>query len=570
MFQHKINKAFLWEAIPAVVVFTVLYLYRGVPFFIDDPYVSFRYAVNWASGNGPVYNIGEYVEGYSCFLWVAILTAGTFFISDPVKLAALLNLFIGIANLFVMSYICSLVEFSRPRLTAIGLSLFCALSYGFYFYGATGFEPLIVSLIIMLSIISIHKSRISGNYLNTIPYLFLLNIVRAEGPLYATVLLAVLTYFVYREQKALPKKLLAAIILFISLTALLFLLRYSIYKEFVPVTVMAKGYATYLIKKIILAGDLKAFKEFIKVMFSGFRYEAPLLFLGAWVPFVMIFRKANKDNVLLWLFAVALAANIFVSVWGAGDEIFPYKRHLVSVFPILFIFVAWSADALLRKYRDKLQSQKPVLAAITLIMLLLWIDFFVRPPLFLKQYVEQGQFVHLRQVGVLLHDMPVPTTLLTDRRGILPYYSGPKVYVRDAFGLTDLQNAKYGEYFHFFEGTVNGRTDFTYSFTTPFDIAVNTSKHMNREFISFCRENPSICEKYRFFKKEEWTRARVYIIANMEHPVSTALKEKFGAVPIPVDENLNNEIFNKAKAFTSDYGTGSFLQKFVDFILPEV
>jgi len=575
MYQKKtINKSFLWNALPAVIIFTVLYLYRGVPFFIDDPYVSFRYAVNWASGNGPVYNIGEYVEGYSCFLWVAILTIGTFFTSDPVKLAASLNLFIGIANLFVMSYVCNLIEFSKPRLMAIVLPLFCALSYGFYFYGATGFEPLIVSLILMLSIISIHKSKISGNYFITLPHLFLLTIVRAEGPLYAIVLLAILTYFVYREQRTLPKKLSATIAILISLIILTFVLRFSIYHELVPATVLAKGYTTYLIKKILFEGAFQEAKMFIRVIFSGFKYEAPLLFLGAWIPFVMLLRNENKKNFLLWLFASSIAANVFVSIWAGGDEIFPHKRHLVPVFPILFIFVAWAVDLFLCRYWSKLQSKKAALSVVMLIMLFLWIDFFIRPTLFTKKYVEEGQFVYLRQIGTLVHNLPVSTTLLTDKRGILPYYSGSNVYVRDTFGLTDIHNAKYGELFHFSGGSVNGRTDLTYSFASPFDIAINTSRDVNKRFIAFCQENPSTCEKYRFFKKEDWVRLRIYVIANIKHPVSTALKEKFGAVPVPIDENLNNDIFkNSADSDNNTDGNiGSLLQKFVNLILryPEV
>jgi len=44
-------------------------------FLIDDAYISFRYAVNWASGLGLSFNPGEApVEGYSNFLWVALLS----------------------------------------------------------------------------------------------------------------------------------------------------------------------------------------------------------------------------------------------------------------------------------------------------------------------------------------------------------------------------------------------------------------------------------------------------------------------------------------------------------------
>ena len=40
---------------------------------IDDAFISFRYALNLAQGNGLVFNPGERVEGYSNFLWTCLL-----------------------------------------------------------------------------------------------------------------------------------------------------------------------------------------------------------------------------------------------------------------------------------------------------------------------------------------------------------------------------------------------------------------------------------------------------------------------------------------------------------------
>ena len=44
-------------------------------FVCDDAFISFCYARNLLEGHGLVYNPGEYVEGYSNFLWVLELTA---------------------------------------------------------------------------------------------------------------------------------------------------------------------------------------------------------------------------------------------------------------------------------------------------------------------------------------------------------------------------------------------------------------------------------------------------------------------------------------------------------------
>ena len=42
-------------------------------FTVDDAYISYRYAENFAKGDGLVFNKGEYVEGYTNFLWVILL-----------------------------------------------------------------------------------------------------------------------------------------------------------------------------------------------------------------------------------------------------------------------------------------------------------------------------------------------------------------------------------------------------------------------------------------------------------------------------------------------------------------
>ena len=57
----------------------------------DDAFISFRYAKNLSEGTGLVYNAGEYVEGYSNFLWTLFLALGAFFELDLPWLSILLE-----------------------------------------------------------------------------------------------------------------------------------------------------------------------------------------------------------------------------------------------------------------------------------------------------------------------------------------------------------------------------------------------------------------------------------------------------------------------------------------------
>ena len=41
----------------------------------DDAFISLRYAANLVAGDGLVYNVGEYVEGYTNLLWTLLIAA---------------------------------------------------------------------------------------------------------------------------------------------------------------------------------------------------------------------------------------------------------------------------------------------------------------------------------------------------------------------------------------------------------------------------------------------------------------------------------------------------------------
>ena len=67
---------------------------------IDDAFISYRYAQNLVEGHGLVWNPGEYVEGYSNYLWVLLLAMGlkfgiapenfSFFLAMPFHLIGLI------------------------------------------------------------------------------------------------------------------------------------------------------------------------------------------------------------------------------------------------------------------------------------------------------------------------------------------------------------------------------------------------------------------------------------------------------------------------------------------------
>ena len=72
----------------ATALFAVQVLHYRT-YLLDDAYISLRYAHNLAEGNGPVWNVGERVEGYTNLLWTLLLAALMSAGLDPARSAEL-------------------------------------------------------------------------------------------------------------------------------------------------------------------------------------------------------------------------------------------------------------------------------------------------------------------------------------------------------------------------------------------------------------------------------------------------------------------------------------------------
>ena len=58
----------------AVVVFA--WESRAVHPHLDDSYITYQYARNLVEGHGLVFNVGEYVEGFTNLLWTLLIAGG--------------------------------------------------------------------------------------------------------------------------------------------------------------------------------------------------------------------------------------------------------------------------------------------------------------------------------------------------------------------------------------------------------------------------------------------------------------------------------------------------------------
>jgi hypothetical protein len=124
----------------------------------DDAYISLRYAENFVDGKGLVYNDGEYVEGYTNFLWTVLIAL--FIWITPVEaplLAVVGSMMAFAANLWVVWRIS--LKIAPPfhaRAFAFPISVaLLAVQNTFTDYGTTGLETAFASLLVNLGVLAL-------------------------------------------------------------------------------------------------------------------------------------------------------------------------------------------------------------------------------------------------------------------------------------------------------------------------------------------------------------------------------------------------------------------------------
>jgi arabinofuranosyltransferase len=80
--------------VAAAAAVTVLVFLRA--WVCEDAFITFRYVANVLAGYGPVFNRGEYVQGYTHPLWLLLLCLGTMVVREPIYVA------IGLGLIFTM------------------------------------------------------------------------------------------------------------------------------------------------------------------------------------------------------------------------------------------------------------------------------------------------------------------------------------------------------------------------------------------------------------------------------------------------------------------------------------
>ena len=125
------------------------------PFTVDDMYITLRYAKNWASGSGLLWNVGESpVEGYSNFSFVVLGCISIFFGLDPVvtlKCTGVFGLFISCVAVYLIS------RFWFSRRIALIPCVWLLAYKGQIIWTASGLETTLYEGLLVFSVVFIFK-----------------------------------------------------------------------------------------------------------------------------------------------------------------------------------------------------------------------------------------------------------------------------------------------------------------------------------------------------------------------------------------------------------------------------
>ena len=212
-----------------------------------DAFISFRYARNLLEGHGLVFNPGEYVEGYSNFLWVLELAAlwGVFG-WRPEHTAMWLSVAYTMGTLAAMLWwIARLPGLPQRGLVAwMALGLVCSSATFAVWTSARGLETRQFTMFLVLAVVGLtlypeHRRALLGVSLS----LAAASLTRPEGPLFAAC-----CFGWYAGQRRVAtgtwrrdwRSIVWLVVPFVALVGAYYLFRYAYYSEWLPNTYYAK------------------------------------------------------------------------------------------------------------------------------------------------------------------------------------------------------------------------------------------------------------------------------------------------------------------------------------------
>jgi arabinofuranosyltransferase len=434
--------------------------------FVDDAYISFRYARNLAHGLGLVFNQGEYVEGITNLLWTLTLTIPEL-LGIPVDIAAF---WLGIAFAFLAlresaRLAAALGSTDRARTIAV---LMLALYPSFWRAAGYGLEAGLLAFLVTRTVcLAITSRPIAAGVTAGLVFLTRPDTLMV-GPVVAI-------YEISRFRSAefsegfvdrCKRRIMACVAPWAAIVSIVTVWRLVYYDAWLPNTLAAKSLPlsfTVETLRLVYRNSREGVAYWI-----GFLYSALPLAIAS-----LLAAAVNLRNPAVWLCIGVLGVQLPAVLINAGDWMAHY-RLLAPYAPLLASLSAIGIDKLFEWLSAERKGNVGWLPAAIVGMVILpvavmlgnhqWIG---RPQLFSARPTPCFENLARLLRPVLVHGDRVSPEVL----GIFSYRL-PDVYVHDFMGLTDRRVATEGTRYLKHYGTAYPK--YTYDVVRPTVILVQS------------------------------------------------------------------------------------------------
>ncbi len=288
---------------------------------IDDAFISYRYARNLAEGNGLVFNIGQYVEGYTNLLWTLLIALGIRLGFAATTLGHVFGLLSGLAALYA-TYVYAATGLGSDRKWIAGLAPAALLATtGFGYWAMSGLETALFLAAISFALAAEARDRLGLATLAAC----VATLTRPDGGLVACVIFAAHIARHHRSGIAIFKwpAVYGAFLLALTAGRLLY------YGDPLPNTFYAK------------IGGVPW--HYGKIYIQMFLADGSMWLL---LPALFVFAASSR----LWPGFVYMSL-VFLYVFRIGGDAFPHYRFLLPALIPLIVCAIRGAEASYDRYR---------------------------------------------------------------------------------------------------------------------------------------------------------------------------------------------------------------------------
>jgi hypothetical protein len=420
----------------ALALFVVRAHYYS-PWNIDDPWISYRYATNFAEGQGMLFNRGEPVEAYSNFLWTVLAAMLIKARLSPESFMPWIGVACGAWAVFFLATRQTAARAGawRGRLAALALATSAPLVY----WAPSGLETPFFAVLLLMGVWrageAMHEpdpALAARRWNESWAWLTAMSLARIEGPMFCAVV-ALFGWSARRRASAgVHRAFLVGGVTSLGAQLLYHGWRLAFFGALLPNSFTAKATGSPLVQW--LAG--------LRYTAGGFAFDAPLitaLLLGGGVVWLLA-RKAQpraSDDEMAGdvaprlcphtpLFAAALGAQVFFSVYVGGDWMY-FSRFLVPGLPLAAVL---AQDAFQRLWawlapRDASHARRDALAVgCAGLVLLGWAAEWRQAGPMMRVLRENRLVPPMIELAYWMRAaVPESAVLAAEEAGYIPYYA---------------------------------------------------------------------------------------------------------------------------------------------------